>query len=246
MGKRRVVPEYVVHSADRVALPNTKEQNGPFRFKQRQFRCIRHNRRAFARWRSFGMCNRLSPISTFVKPLSAAQALFMASINCATEPECDVYSTLGHVTRTYPPHAARPPNRDLDTQAQAAGLDPGHATHGATYRRHPARAGSTDRQQEGKPYQHENYLGDAVSEWRDKTKLRSELTLRDARGTAATRLLEAGADLKEIAVHMGWSIKHASEVIERYVALSPAMSDTLAAKLAEAEARTKLQTDDLK
>jgi integrase len=92
----------------------------------------------------------------------------------------------------------------------------------------------------GKPYQHENYLGDAVSEWRAKAKLRPELRLYDARGTAATRLLEAGADLKEIATHMGWSIKHASEVIERYVALSPAMSDTLAAKLAQAEARTKL------
>lgn len=96
--------------------------------------------------------------------------------------------------------------------------------------------------QSGAPYSHENYLGDAVSAWRDKLKLRRDLHLYDARGTAATRLLEAGADLKEIAVHMGWSIKHAAEVIERYVALSPAMSDTLAAKLARAESRTKLQT----
>lgn len=92
----------------------------------------------------------------------------------------------------------------------------------------------------GHPYKHENYLGDAVSEWRDQIKLRKELRLYDARGTAATRLLEAGADLKEIATHMGWSLKHAAEVIERYVALSPAMSDTLAAKLLEAESRTKL------
>lgn len=92
----------------------------------------------------------------------------------------------------------------------------------------------------GQPYQHENYLGDAVSTWRDKLKIRSELRLYDARGTAATRLLEAGADLKEIATHMGWSIKHASEVIERYVALSPAMSDGLAAKLKKAESGTEL------
>ena len=55
-----------------------------------------------------------------------------------------------------------------------------------------------------------------------------ELRLYDARGTAATRLLEAGADLKEIAVHMGWSIKHAADVIERYVALSPQMADGIA------------------
>lgn len=92
----------------------------------------------------------------------------------------------------------------------------------------------------GQPYKHENYLGDAVSEWRDKLSIRHDLRLYDARGTAATRLLEAGAELKEIATHMGWSLKHAAEVIERYVALSPAMSDSLAEKLKQAESRTKL------
>lgn len=91
----------------------------------------------------------------------------------------------------------------------------------------------------GQPYKHANYLGDAVSEWRDRLKLRPSLRLYDARGTAATRLLEAGAELKEIATHMGWSIKHAAEVIERYVALAPAMTDGLAEKLKRAESRTK-------
>lgn len=94
--------------------------------------------------------------------------------------------------------------------------------------------------QGGEPCQHENYLGDAVTTWRDKLKLRKELRLYDIRGTAATRLLEAGAELKEIATHMGWSIKHASEVIERYVALSPGMTDSLAEKLDQAEQRTKV------
>jgi integrase len=95
--------------------------------------------------------------------------------------------------------------------------------------------------QGGTPYTHENYLGDAVSEWRDKLKIRADQPasqrprLYDARGTAATRLLRAGADMKEIATHMGWSLKHASEVIERYVALSPEMTDGLALKLARAE-----------
>ena len=87
----------------------------------------------------------------------------------------------------------------------------------------------------GDPYKHENYLGDAVSTWRDSLKIRSELRLYDARGTAATRLLDAGAELREIATHMGWSIKHAAEVIERYVALSPSMSDGLAEKLKRAK-----------
>lgn len=95
----------------------------------------------------------------------------------------------------------------------------------------------------GAPYQHENYLGDAVSTWRDKLKLRSELRLYDARGTAATRLLEAGAELKEIATHMGWSVKHAAEVIERYVALSPAMTDGLAAKLQQLNVASQARRD---
>jgi integrase len=84
----------------------------------------------------------------------------------------------------------------------------------------------------GQPYRHENYLGDAVSEWRDKLKIRADLRLYDARGTAATRLLLADATLKEIATVMGWSLKHAASVIERYAALSPEMSDGVAAKLA--------------
>lgn len=83
----------------------------------------------------------------------------------------------------------------------------------------------------GQPYQHENYLGDAVSQWRDKLKIRPELRLYDARGTAATRLLWADASLKEIATCMGWSLKHAAEVISRYAALAPGMSDGIAEKL---------------
>ncbi|NPD16259.1 site-specific integrase [Xinfangfangia sp. D13-10-4-6] len=83
----------------------------------------------------------------------------------------------------------------------------------------------------GQPYQHENYLGDAISQWRDRLGIRAELRLYDARGTAATRLLWADASLKEIATCMGWSIKHAAEVIGRYAALSPEMSDGIAKKL---------------
>lgn len=89
----------------------------------------------------------------------------------------------------------------------------------------------------GQPYKHEDYLGDAVSSWRDKLKIRKELRLYDARGTAATRLLMADATMKEIATVMGWSLKHAAEVIERYAALAPEMSDGIALKLAVARAK---------
>lgn len=50
------------------------------------------------------------------------------------------------------------------------------------------------------------------------------------RGTAATRLLDAGADLKKIATKIGWAIQHAAEVFARDVALSARMTDQLAAK----------------
>lgn len=95
------------------------------------------------------------------------------------------------------------------------------------------------RTQSGRPWTHENYLGDAVGRWRDALGLRKDLRLYDARGTAATRLLDAGAELREIATAMGWSMKQAAEVIERYAALHPRMSDGLLAKLERAERRTK-------
>ncbi|WP_124088192.1 hypothetical protein [Pseudogemmobacter humi] len=63
-------------------------------------------------------------------------------------------------------------------------------------------------------------------------RIGKELRLCEVRGTAAIRLLAAGAELKEIAVAMEWSIKHAAEVIENYVALSPQMSDEIGDKLA--------------
>lgn len=63
-----------------------------------------------------------------------------------------------------------------------------------------------------------------------------------ARGTAATRLFKADAELREIAILMGCSIKHAAEVIECYIALSLQMTDEPAMNMKQAEARTKLQT----
>lgn len=90
----------------------------------------------------------------------------------------------------------------------------------------------------GQPYQHENYLEDAVSQWRDKLNIRADLRLYDARGTAATRLLLADATLKDIATAKGWSFKRAAKVIERYAALTPEMSDGIAGKLARSGGRT--------
>ena len=67
----------------------------------------------------------------------------------------------------------------------------------------------------------------AVRDARNDAKLPAHLRLYDCRGTAATNLLRAGADLGQIAVFMGWSLKYASAVIEDYAAVDPHVSDEL-------------------
>ncbi len=72
----------------------------------------------------------------------------------------------------------------------------------------------------------------AVARWRDKAGLTEEaigvsLRLQDARGTAATRFLEAGLTLNQIAAVMGWSLRHAAAVIEHYAAATVDESDTI-------------------
>jgi integrase len=71
-----------------------------------------------------------------------------------------------------------------------------------------------------------------IKNWRDRADLPKELHLYDARGTAATRLLAAGATMAEIASAMGWSIRTASTMIERYAAIAPEMADSIRDKLA--------------
>ena len=44
-------------------------------------------------------------------------------------------------------------------------------------------------------------------------------------GASATALLRAGCTLNEIAVTTGWGIRHAANILERYAALVPEVSD---------------------
>lgn len=81
-----------------------------------------------------------------------------------------------------------------------------------------------------------DYCGRKIGEWKRAlikkgVPLRDELHLYDARGTAATRLFEANASLREIATSMGWSVQHAARMIEIYVATHPSVSDELVRKL---------------
>jgi len=84
----------------------------------------------------------------------------------------------------------------------------------------------------------EGALSKAVTRARRAANLREELRLYDARGSAATRLLFAGATLSELAVYMGWSPKTAAEMIEKYAALDPAMADSVLVKLTRLEDKT--------
>ena len=74
-------------------------------------------------------------------------------------------------------------------------------------------------------------LSRAVATYRDKAHLDKRLRLYDARGTAVTRLFMAGANLQELAVNMGWSVKYAASMIETYAALDPGVSDDVLVKL---------------
>ncbi|MBS0573135.1 MAG: tyrosine-type recombinase/integrase [Proteobacteria bacterium] len=81
----------------------------------------------------------------------------------------------------------------------------------------------------------EHRASEGLRQWRDKAELSGDLRLQDARGTAATRLLNADLSLAEIASHMGWSVRHAAAVIEHYARVSPDESDAVLTKLARAK-----------
>lgn len=81
----------------------------------------------------------------------------------------------------------------------------------------------------------EHRAPEGLRQWRDKTGLSRDLRLQDCRGTAATRLLNAGLSLSEVANHMEWSIRHAANVIEHYARVSPNETDAVLVKLALAK-----------
>ncbi len=86
----------------------------------------------------------------------------------------------------------------------------------------------------------EHRASEGLRQWRDKAGLLPEvigydLRLNDARGTAATRLLRAGLSLAQIAACMGWSIRTAATMIERYAKVSAEETDDVLAALAAAK-----------
>lgn len=85
----------------------------------------------------------------------------------------------------------------------------------------------------------EHRASEGVRQWRDKAGLTPsalgyDLRLYDARGTAATRLLRAGLSLSQIAGCMGWSLRTAAAMIERYAQVSPGETDDVLTLLSTA------------
>lgn len=85
----------------------------------------------------------------------------------------------------------------------------------------------------------EHRASEGLRQWRDKAGLDPDtigydLRLNDARGTAATRLLRSGLSLAQIAACMGWSLRTAATMIERYAQVSPEETDEVLTALASA------------
>lgn len=91
----------------------------------------------------------------------------------------------------------------------------------------------TDR--DGNPWEPKR-MAHAVTYWRDRLGLRKELHFYDARGSACTRLILAGASLGEIAAVMGWGAKTAASMIEVYATLDPRLADSVLVKLEQVRA----------
>jgi integrase len=90
---------------------------------------------------------------------------------------------------------------------------------------------------DGRPFHTANSLGALVNDWRNRVGIRKELRFYDCRGTAVTRLVRAGCNMGELAGHMGWSLEYAAQMLSRYAAIDPDVTDGILDKVLAAEIR---------
>lgn len=91
----------------------------------------------------------------------------------------------------------------------------------------------------GKPWT-ERYASQRLSHWKNKAGLTEErlgysLHMHDCRGTATTRLLEAGADAIQLATVFGWNLRYATQMIEVYAVVGSDKTDKILELVAKAE-----------
>ncbi|MEO0388386.1 MAG: hypothetical protein AAF281_12785 [Pseudomonadota bacterium] len=88
----------------------------------------------------------------------------------------------------------------------------------------------------------------SLSHWKNKAGLTEEalgysLHMHDCRGTATTKLMEAGADAFELATVFGWDLRYATRMIEIYAVVGGDKTDKILQLVQQAEknaARTEL------
>ena len=95
----------------------------------------------------------------------------------------------------------------------------------------------------GKPWT-ERYVSQRLSFWKNKAGLTDEalgysLHMHDCRGTATTKLLQAGADANELASVFGWDFRYATQMIETYAVVGADQTDKILDLVARAEKNAK-------
>lgn len=91
----------------------------------------------------------------------------------------------------------------------------------------------------GKPWT-ERYASQRLSHWKNKAGLTEEalgysLHMHDCRGTATTKLLEAGADAFQLASVFGWNLRYATQMIEVYAVVGGDKTDMILQLVQRAE-----------
>lgn len=91
----------------------------------------------------------------------------------------------------------------------------------------------------GKPWT-ERYSSQRISHWKNKAGLTEaalgySLHMHDCRGTATTRLLEAGADAIQLATEFGWNLRYATQIVEVYSVVGSDKTDKILELVAKAE-----------
>ena len=91
----------------------------------------------------------------------------------------------------------------------------------------------------GKPWT-ERYVSQRLSHWKNHAGLTEEalgysLHMHDCRGTATTKLLEAGTDAYQLATVFGWNLRYATQMIEIYAVVGGDKTDKILELVAKAE-----------
>ncbi|ASP21269.1 phage integrase family protein [Antarctobacter heliothermus] len=86
----------------------------------------------------------------------------------------------------------------------------------------------------------ERYASQRLSHWKNKAGLTKEalgysLHMHDCRGTATTKLLEAGADAFQLATVFGWNLRYATQMIEVYAVVGSDKTDRILELVQRAE-----------